>query len=304
MKQLKIVILFMSISISVSATSAEERFTVAGIKIGNSYADATSILAKRCENIEEKVVNPVTFPLAKVSEKHIICKGLTGGGELAAVIADEKVVHVYGLNVDDELVYRPGNETKTYLGYDVYRTHVLWKKKSANSITLIRKDALHPNLFVWKNPFIGRPGKADQSHPLIDGFPPILKFGSTLEKLRPVFQKNCDPLDIVETDVWLVSSPKTQIQVNCYNYYFLGFPRKIEAVFGDNILELAWILTAKQEEPRMSNKLTALYGSVQDSNDKWDLYHNGRVYLRKDKPEVLAVSKKLAPLIRNSNGFE
>ena len=67
-------------------------------------------------------------------------------------------------------------------------------------------------------------------------------------------------------------------------------------MFGDGILEQAWILTGKGEEDRVRKALVAEYGPPTFVNDTWEVFHDKRVMLRKDKPEVLMLSVKLAPL--------
>lgn len=67
------------------------------------------------------------------------------------------------------------------------------------------------------------------------------------ERSRPLIRKTAGwaTLEVLRDErVWLPHAPTTQDQVNCFGYYYAGFPRTIEAVFGDGTLELAWILTA------------------------------------------------------------
>ena len=89
-----------------------------------------------------------------------------------------------------------------------------------------------------------------------------------------------------------------QQQLDCFGFEYAGFPRKIEAVFGDGILEQVWILTGKPEEDRIRQALTEAYGAPSFVDENWEVFDDGRVMLRKDKPEVLMVSDRLAPLYR------
>ena len=100
-------------------------------------------------------------------------------------------------------------------------------------------------------------------------------------------------LPLSSYDVWLLSQPELQQQLDCFGLEFAGFPRKVEAVFGDGILEQAWILTGKGEENRVRKALVAEYGNPIFVNDKWEVLHENQVMLRKDKPEVLMLSTKL-----------
>ena len=74
---------------------------------------------------------------------------------------------------------------------------------------------------------------------------------------------------------------------------YLGFPRKAEARFGDNKLNVVWILTAKGEEDRIRKALTAQYGDPIFVNENWEIFDNWQVGLRKDKPEVLLIKKQI-----------
>ena len=89
-----------------------------------------------------------------------------------------------------------------------------------------------------------------------------------------------------------------QHQLDCYGYEFAGFPRKIEAVFGDGVLQQAWILTGKGEEERVRRALVEAWGEATYIDDDWEIFGDGTVMLRKDKPEVLMLSPGLAPLYR------
>lgn len=66
-------------------------------------------------------------------------------------------------------------------------------------------------------------------------------------------------------------------------------------VFGDGVLELVWILTAKPEEERVRQALIDVYGPPEHRSANWDVFARGQIALRKDKPEVLAISERLVP---------
>ena len=279
--------------------AASSDASILTIRIGDNYDQVNGKLAYHCPAVKQQSVTPPRFPLAKHGEKHLICESVKGGGKAAVVLADGKVSHIYAEDINEELIAKPSGQTNQYLGYRVYSGHQLWTKDK--TATLIDTKALHPNLYVWKNPHISEDKSISQ--PIDNGLPAVLKFGATLDELKPAFEAHCQPMEILETKVWLLNKPKQQIQVNCFNYDYLGFPRKIEAVFGDGVLELAWILTAEEEEARVRQGLIQNHGNAIVTKDDWEVFDQGRVYLRKDKPEVLAVSEKLVPLIRQSYGL-
>lgn len=94
---------------------------------------------------------------------------------------------------------------------------------------------------------------------------------------------------------WLPNKPASQVQINCVGYEYAGFPRRIEAVFGDDVLEVVWILTGKNEEGRVRRALVEEFGEAEIVNDVWEVFGDQRVALRKDKPEILMISEKMIP---------
>lgn len=89
------------------------------------------------------------------------------------------------------------------------------------------------------------------------------------------------------------SDPNAQLQLNCFGIEYAGFPRKIEARFGDGKLNMVWILTGKGEENRIREKLKTEYGEPVFVNDTWEIFDGWTVGLRKDKPELLLLTKEL-----------
>ena len=120
--------------------------------------------------------------------------------------------------------------------------------------------------------------------------PAFLKTGAYIDDLKPIFEANSDFTNIEELDG---TDPNAQIQINCFGVNYLGFPRKIEARFGDNKLNVVWILTGKGDEDRIRKALINQYENPIFSNDNWEIFNNWQVGLRKDKPEVLLMEKRI-----------
>ena len=271
---------------------------ISGIKLGDSASWAKTVLQKQCADLIDKDMEHISFPLAKKSERHLVCQRLNNGGQIAVTLADNAVVHVFSKNIPDSDISSQSAQFQQQhsLGYKVYGDdYQLWKKEADKLAILVNSDAIHPNLFVWESQYLGHQETMPKPVPNDGGYPSILKFGRTFTELEADFEKNCHPLQIMESDVWLLNKPEKQTQVNCFNYQYLGFPRKIEAVFGDDILQLAWILTAKPEESRVRQLLIASFGNPVEENETWISFDQGQVFLRKDKPEVLIISKLLVP---------
>ena len=110
-----------------------------------------------------------------------------------------------------------------------------------------------------------------------------------------MFEENAAFINILELDG---SDPHAQIQIDCFGIDYAGFPRKIEARFGDGRLNVVWILTGEGEEDRIRQKLKREYGNIIYKNDAWEVFHNWQVLLRKDKPEVLLVTPELGQLYK------
>jgi hypothetical protein len=120
--------------------------------------------------------------------------------------------------------------------------------------------------------------------------PEFIKMGAAIEELRSVFDAKSKFTNTQELDG---SDPNAQLQINCFGVDYLGFPRKIEARFGNGILNVVWILTGKGEEDRIRKALIAQFGVPIYTNEDWEIFNNWQVGLRKDKPEVLLMEQSI-----------
>ena len=289
----KFLLALCTLAITFSTNASAVPASIFDISISESFDSSLTKLQENCQTNVRVLSNlPVRFPLAKHTEQHLVCDTVKHGGKAAIVIADGKVAHINTNNISESAVTGLSDKYAEYIAYRAHSNHLLWLNTDTNSATLIGQDALHPNLFVWSNPHINN---NQQSEVTLNT---LLKFGASIDALMPIFEKHCHPLVIQDTKPWLLTKPNAQKQVNCFNFSAFGFPRKIEAVFGNNHLELAWILTASAEQTRVAQSLSNNYGKAIFENAQWQAYQNGEIYLRKDKPEVLAVSKRLIPLIK------
>jgi hypothetical protein len=150
------------------------------------------------------------------------------------------------------------------------------------------EEAMHTNLFTWENPYLNSDYKAKSNYS--DKIPAFLKMGHSIDELKPLLETNSSFTNIEELDG---SDPNAQLQINCFGVNYLGFPRKIEARFGDNKLNVVWILTAKGEENRIRKALINQYGRPIFVNDDWEIFNDWQVGLRKDKPEILLMKKEI-----------
>jgi hypothetical protein len=75
---------------------------------------------------------------------------------------------------------------------------------------------------------------------------------------------------------------------------YAGFHRKFEVRFENKKLRKVWILSGKEEENRIQEKLTIEYGNSIFENNNWVVFNNWTVLLRKDKLEVLLITEELS----------
>ncbi|MFT6334115.1 MAG: hypothetical protein ACJATI_000847 [Halioglobus sp.] len=114
--------------------------------------------------------------------------------------------------------------------------------------------------------------------------------GPSFDELMPLLEANSN---FTSTEKLDGTDPNAQFQINCFGFDYLGSSRTFEARFGINILDVVWILTGKGEEDRIRKALTNQYGEPIFVNEEWEVFNNWQVGLRKDKPEVLLIEKKI-----------
>ena len=187
-------------------------------------------------------------------------------------------------------------ELLTYLQFSGSFEDRLLMNDEEDHAWLLSPETAHANLFMWPNPYVESSDSPDYRSSAMR--PDVLAFGEHLDSLQAGFEAQCDFTRLDEYRVWLLTEPEVQQQLDCFGFEYAGFPRKIEAVFGDGILEQVWILTGKPEEDRIRQALIEAYGAPSFVDENWEVFDDGRVMLRKDKPEVLMVSERLAPLYR------
>jgi len=262
--------------------------------------DVREKLTPYCERIATIDVEPVSFPLAEHTEQHLICNDFRSKAfsaeAMALVMADDRLVMIEAAgDAADSARATLDQETFEYLHFDVSEDFETFIDSKSDTVKFLSKAALHPNLFTWSNPALADT-KSQENYEQSAAMPDLLDFGLSIDELRNNFEAQC-PYFLVEDieNVWLPNEPASQTQINCFGFDYAGFPRKIEAVFGDGILEVAWILTGAPEAGRVQRHLVAAFGEPVTVNEKWDVFAGERVALRKDKAEVLMISERMRP---------
>jgi hypothetical protein len=277
-----------------------------GVKFEDTLASVKQKLEKQCKKARIISVKKPVYPLAKDSEKHFVCEEIKLDDEMIREVVfafgDDRLSLIEARGgAFETLTNKAKGEVMNFMKYKAFFADLMVANKSEDAVWLLSAESAHPNLFAWSNPYLpsnkGKKKKYEKSAKI----PDLLKFGADIKELMPLFEKQCPLLQVEEIgEPSLPTKPKKQIQLNCFGFEYAGFPRKIEAVFGDGILELAWILTGKGEEDRVRQALIKVYGRPESSNKSWESFNDWRIALRKDKPEVLVLSEKLAPFAKKN----
>ena len=257
-----------------------------GARLGDSIESVAEKVEPHCSSLDRIAVEPPSFPMASSVEEHLICAGFSiyDGfirlDEASFTFADGAL----------QLIEARGDAVRTVFAdntlHDRYRifagpdTKVI--EPDTDSIWFLNEAGMHTNLFAWSNPYLPTNSSSRKQYEASARTPKVFRFGSTREEMMAGLSAACRFVSVQEF------SPASA-QVNCFGIEYAGFPRKIEARFGDSGLELLWILTAKGEEARIAAALAKAYGEPVFDNPEWTVFKNWEVSLRKDKPEVLVL---------------
>ena len=271
-----------------------------GVAFGDNVAEVLGKLDGAYDELERIDVPTPYLPLARKTQTHLIALEVPTAGvrEVAFVFGDDRLVLVEarGGAIEGLLFALEDEEPYLISGYRAWPSVGVVANEERDAVWLLGPEALHTNLFLWENPDLPSVERLKGPYVLSAKRPALLAFGESLETLNPRIEKAADfwSQDAIRPP-WLPTQPKVQLQMNCFGVVFAGFPRKIEAVFGDDRLQLAWILTGKQEEDRLRRQLIRAFGKPHFVSKQWEVFDGWRVALRKDKPEVLMIADELVP---------
>lgn len=286
---LPLLIIFLFISL---IAQAQVSTIFNGVKFGESLDDTEEKLKPISDNLRKiKIVTP-SFPLAKSKEEHLIATTVNLNDEIidnvVFTFADDKLCFIQANgNVIAGLTSNIKSEAKTYLDYQAYIADLLFIHKEKDVAWLLTPESVHPNLFTWNNPYLTANNTKEITYNPSVKIPDFVKMGENIEVLTPLLKNNSAFIHIEELD------SDTNTQINCFGIEYGGFPRKFEARFENDKLNMVWILTGKGEENRIRKKLTEAYGNAEFINEQWEVFNNWTVILRKDKPEVLLLEQEL-----------
>ena len=272
-----------------------------GLAFGNTVEQVIAGLDGQCDEVRTIAVAKPSLPLARETQTHVIALGVhsVGVDEVAFTFADDALVLVEARGGAVEGLPPALEEVPvTRFGFDVFFEARVVAARDRDAVWLLGPDALHPYLFLWENPDLPSVDPPAKPYERSVERPAMLEFGATLKDLTPRMKNACRVTELENTNVWLPTKPAKQVQVNCYGVAYGGFLRKVEAVFGDDTLQLAWILTGKGEEERLRRALTESFGKPVFVSKEWEFFDGWRVGLRKDKPEILMIADELVPTYR------
>lgn len=297
------------LSANSSASVIEKAFN--GVEFGSSAVAVVERIQEQCDEVETLNVEPPVIPIARQREAHVLCRNYQSGdglsiGEVVFVFGDDSLALIEAREgAVAALSALAGSEPSQFQDYSVYFEDMLLTQPGEDAAWLLTPESLQPHMFLWRNPVLAANASSARPFEQSAEIPAVLQFGSSIDKLEPLLENSCDMTSREEIEeVWLPSNPSSQTQINCYGYDYAGFPRKIEAIFGDGILQVAWILTGAGEEDRLRQSLVRAYGPAQSDNGVYEVFNDGRVALRKDKPEVLMLAEDLVPLYREEFSTE
>ena len=130
--------------------------------------------------------------------------------------------------------------------------------------------------------------------------PAVIRFGAELTEIEAALKPLCKKLTTRRIDPpfrILRDIKYRQMQVDCDGFEFAGAPRWAEFVFADDLLEMVWIMTSAQDEKTLLERMIKENGAPDQQNQKFTAFTKGRMALRKDVPEVLFYSERLAPRV-------
>lgn len=264
-----------------------------GIEFGEPLIMVQEKISSISNTIRIIKIDKPNFPLAKNTEEHLIASlvKLNNGTleKVAFTFSDDKLSYIQAIgNVMKSITSERKDKSEDYLDYQVYTADLLFVNAKSDMAWLLTPESLHPNLFAWKNPYLNT--YIEKEYRSSAKIPSFIKMGANLDVLLPVLKENSLFINIENLDG---TDSIIKTQVNCFGIEYAGFPRKFEARFENNNLQMVWILTGKEEENRIRIKLIEEYGTAKFVNDNWEVFNNWTVLLRKDKPEVLLLTEEL-----------
>jgi hypothetical protein len=261
------------------------------------FGDSLIIVQKKINAISNNtqvitISNPI-FPLSKIKEQHLIATlvKLKNGvvKKVVFTFSDDKLSFIQATgNVIKSIASEAKKDPHSFLNYQIYNSGLLYINPKTDIVSFLTTKSLHLNLFTWVNPYLNSNTKANYNASV--KVPYFIKMGEELETVLPKIKDNSKFIDV---QLLGKKNAIERTQVNGYGIEYAGFPRKFEVRFENNRLSKVWILTGKEEEHRIREKLIQEFGKSIFENENWVVFNNWTVLLRKDKPEIFLITQEL-----------
>ena len=120
------------------------------------------------------------------------------------------------------------------------------------------------------------------------GLPAGVHFGASLAETQKAIAGACLSAPVRRIDPPFLDVIKDrQMQIDCEGLVFLGKPRHVEFVIGDDRLGMIWLMVRPEDEPAVVAMLAKAYGPPTAANAKYLLFPGHGVAWRRDRSEIL-----------------
>ena len=272
---------------------------ILGIEFGVSENEARAHINARCNDVTRVTVNNTRFPQSSTHEVHLRCQGLTlidgrVAGDAMFTFADDALVMIETRGAPDAI--RPDTDPVAEIaGFEAFMPQMILINQETGRAWWLATPPLIALALSWDNPAWTDDHPSAPDAPYI--IPPEIIFGAALADIERNVTDLCDITQVRNIDkIWLETQPALQQQLDCYGAEIGGYPRKLEFVFGDGVLEQMWILFGPGDIDRLRVSLTAKYGPPIHVDDQYEAFDDWRIAIRKDVPEILMGSERLAEI--------
>ena len=123
----------------------------------------------------------------------------------------------------------------------------------------------------------------------------VIEWGASAAQIEKALDGKCANsfVNRVIDPPFLPNGPAKQVQIDCDGYDFLGAPRWVEFVIGDDRLQMVWVMVEASDREMTLQALGEAYGEPSHKSDLFTAYIEHRAAWREDPPEVLFYGEEL-----------
>lgn len=123
---------------------------------------------------------------------------------------------------------------------------------------------------------------------------PLFVFGSSMQETQALLKAHSDSIIVRRNEpIQVPTAQKEQSQLDVYGYKYAGKKRKVELIFADDVLDIAWLLTDADEETKFIEYFKSKFGEPTHNTPEVTFFINDRVAVRNQPHEVLYISQRL-----------